>query len=536
MNERLKEIEQRFKKARDDRSQYDNYIDTAFRYSVPQRRIYLEASNKMKPNPEIYDSTAVVGTQRFATKLQSMLVPTAQTWMKFENGSATKGNDDANTRQLQLDDDTETFFDELKHSNFDTQVAEAFQDLAVTTGAILVQPSPIGSHSAVTFKAVPITELYVETPSNGAINTAWRVYKIRVADIESTYPGAKLTEKMQAELSKDPNYIIDITESVIFRVKENQYDVDICYMKEDAFLRQTVEDTSPWVIFRENVVPGASLGFGRILRVLPDIKMVNKIKELVIKGGSIAVGGTFTAHDDGVLNPYNVRLRPGGVIPVNSNDARNPSISRLDTPTNFDWATIEIQSLQATINDVLLSNPYGSIEQTPVRSATEIASRNKDLFDSVSSSFGRMQVEFVAPMIKRVLSVLQKAGRIREDLVLDGRDVSFNFVSPLTRLQQSADIENVLEWLSIVGTMGEEVTQLTVKIEDVPKWLAEQYSVPMELVRTKEESKTAGKALQDEAQGPGGVGPDGQPLAGGMAQQEIGGGVASPGGLDPMFG
>ncbi len=263
---------------------------------------------------------------------------------------------------------------------------------------------------------------------------------------------------------------------------------------------------------------------------------MNKIKELVIKGGSIAVGGTFTAHDDGVLNPYNVRLRPGGVIPVNSNDARNPSISRLDTPTNFDWATIEIQSLQATINDVLLSNPYGSIEQTPVRSATEIASRNKDLFDSVSSSFGRMQVEFVAPMIKRVLSVLQKAGRIREDLVLDGRDVSFNFVSPLTRLQQSADIENVLEWLSIVGTMGEEVTQLTVKIEDVPKWLAEQYSVPMELVRTKEESKTAGKALQDEAQGPGGVGPDGQPLAGGMAQQEIGGGVASPGGLDPMFG
>jgi len=533
MDDRLKEIEQRLKKARADRSQYDNYIDTAFRYSIPQRRIYLEAQNKMKPNPELYDSTAVVGTQRFATKLQSMLVPTAQTWMKFENGSDIPDGDEADSRQLQLDKDTETFFDELKHSNFDTQVAESFQDLAVTTGAILINPAPIGSHSAVVFKAVPINELYVEVPSSGAITTAWREYTIRVADIESTYPGAKLNEKYEREVAKDPNATCKVTESVIFRIKENQYDVDICDMKTDYFFRQTVEETSPWVIFRENVVPGASLGFGRILRVLPDIKMVNKIKELVVKGGSIAVSGTFTAHDDGVLNPYNVRLRAGGVIPVNSNDARNPSIARLDTPTNFDWATIEIQALQATINDVLLSNPYGSIEQTPVRSATEIASRNRELFDSVSSSFGRMQVEFVAPTIKRVLAVLQKAGRIREDLVLDGRDVSFNFISPLTRLQQSADIENVLEWLSIVGTMGEEVTQLTVKIEDVPRWLAEQYSVPQELVRTQSEAQSAGKVAQDQAMPP--IGPDGQPLAGGMVPSETPG-VASPGGLDPMFG
>jgi len=258
--------------------------------------------------------------------------------------------------------------------------------------------------------------------------------------------------------------------------------------------------------------------------------MVNKIKQLTIQGGSIAVSGTFTAHDDGVLNPYNVRLRAGGVIPVNSNDPRNPSIARLDTPTNFDWGNMEIADLRATINDMLLSNPYGSIEATPVRSATEIAARNRELFDSVSSSFGRMQTEFIAPVIKRSVYLMQKAGRIRDDFVLDGKDASYDFVSPLTRLQQSADIENVLEWLSILGTFGEETLQLSANMDKVPAWLADQYSIPQELVKTAEQQqKTVETGM---AMGMGGEQAD--PLA--PPDTSGGVGVASAGGLEPVYG
>ncbi len=531
--EKLKKIKERFQKARADRSQYENYIDTAFRYSIPQRRIYLEAQNKLRPNPEVYDSTAVIGAQRFSTKMQSMLVPTAQKWMNFEPGSDVQDQAEKDEIQLQLDVATDTFFDEIKHSNFDMQVAESFQDLSVTTGALLINPAPLGSHSAVTFKAVPINELFIETPSDGYPRTVFREYNMRLDEVTTTYVGAKISPKHEKELSKDPNAKVKVTEACIYDRLADSYEISIVDMAEEWEFLTYTDDTSPWVVFRENVVPGTALGFGRVLRVLPDIKTLNKVVELTLKGGAIAVSGTFTAHDDGVLNPYNVRLRPGGVIPVNTNDPRNPSIARLDTPTNFDWANLEIQQLQARINDVLLSNPYGSIEQTPVRTATEIAARNSDLFDSVSSSFGRMQTEFVGPVIKRVTAILQKAGRLPEDIVLDGRVTSFKFVSPLTRLQQSADIENVLEWLSVVGTLGEEVTNITVKMEDVPRWLARQYAVPMELVRTQNEAQQAGESVV-AAQQPQ-VDASGQPIAGGVNPQDIGGGVATPGGLEGIY-
>jgi len=530
----VKEIKQRFKNARDERAQVETYIDSAFRYTVPQRRIYIESQNKMRPNPEIYDSTAVIGVQRFATKMQSMLVPTSQTWMKFKDGSNYEKDEGHAERQEQYDKDTDVFFEEIKHSNFDTQVAESFQDLAITTGAILINPSPVGSQSCIQFKAVPIHELYVENPSDGHIRTAFREYEIRLDKVTETYVGAKLSPKHEKVLSKDPNATVRITESCIYSPLTDTSDVDITDMAEEWQFLSLVEPVSPWVIFRENVVAGVALGFGRVLRVLPDIKTVNKIKQLILQAGSIAVSGTFTASDDGVLNPYNVRLRAGGVIPVNSNDPRNPSIARLDTPTNFDWGMIETQQLQATINDMLLSNPYGSIEQTPVRSATEIASRNRELFDSVSSSFGRMQTEFIAPVIKRSTYLMKQAGRIGDNVLLDGRETSFDYVSPLTRLQQSADIENVLEWLSVVGTFGEETLQLSANMDKVPAWLGEQYSVPQELIKTPEaqqQTVEAGIAMNAGTEG-GGAQMLAPPDTSGGVGVATGGGT---GGLDPMY-
>jgi len=516
-------IESRFQKAKADRAEYDTYMDTGFRYSVPQRRIYLETQNKMRPNPEIYDSTAVIGVQKFASKLQSMLVPTMQTWMKFKDGNDYDSKDQAYAdRQSQYDKDTKIFFDELKMSNFDIQVAESFQDLAVTTGALLINPSPLGSPNAVTYKAIPIYQLYVENPDDGLIRNVWRQHTMRIDEIEMTYVTATLSARHKEELLKNPNATVEVTESCIYDYKTNTYDVDVVDMKSKHYFKQIVEDESPWVVFRENVVAGSVMGFGRVMRVLPDIQMLNKVKQLMVQGGSMAISGTFTAHDDGVLNPYNVRLRAGAVIPVNSNDSQNPSIRRLDTPTNFDWGNMEIAQLQETINTILLSNPFGSIDSAPVRSATEIASRNKDLFDTMASSFGRMQVEFIHPVIRRTTYLLKKAGRIGDHVVLNGKETSVDFISPLTRLQQSADVENVLEWLAILGSYGEETLQLGANMDAVPAWLAEQYSIPQVLVKTQE---AQGEAVSAKAE------MDVLAQGGGIAPPELG--EVSVGGLDP---
>lgn len=492
---KLTDLKARFEVARSDRTQYDNYIDTAYRYSIPQRRVYLEAQNKLAPNPEIYDDTAVIGVQKFASKMQTMLVPSQQNWMKLSAGSDIP-KDERDGMQEKYDNQSDIFFEELAHSNFDTQVAESFQDLAISTGALIINPAPIGSKSSVHFQAVPVSEFFPEKAPGDSLKNMFREHKMHISKIKKFYPEAVLNAQHNTALEKDPVAEITILESCIYDVKTDLYTITVLDPEIDHQFLERIEDVSPWVVFRENVVAGAALGFGRIMRVLPTIKSLNKVVELTLKGGSMAVSGTFTAADDGVLNPYNVRLRPGGVIPVLSNDVRSPSIARLDTPTSYDWSAMLTEDMRSRINEILLANPYGQVDTTPVRSATETVARGKDFFDSVASSFGRMQVEFVSPVIRRVAYILAKAG-VMEPFNINGRETSFKFISPLSRLQQTADVENVIEWMSMVASMGEELMQTTVKMEAIPGWLGEKYGVPQELMRTKEEMAGVVKAAND---------------------------------------
>ena len=37
---------------------------------------------------------------------------------------------------------------------------------------------------------------------------------------------------------------------------------------------------------------------------------------ILLKNASLAISGIYTAADDGVLNPNNIKITPGAIIPV----------------------------------------------------------------------------------------------------------------------------------------------------------------------------------------------------------------------------
>ncbi len=91
-------------------------------------------------------------------------------------------------------------------------------------------------------------------------------------------------------------------------------------------------------------------------------------------------------------------------------------------------------------NETFLANPYGSIEQTPVRSATEIAAREADLFQSTAAAFGRLQTEFLEKFMKRVVYILKSNGKI-PDLKVDGKETTIKFTSPFAKMQGSEHVK-----------------------------------------------------------------------------------------------
>ena len=100
--------------------------------------------------------------------------------------------------------------------------------------------------------------------------------------------------------------------------KDGEYALNVM-IGDDVIYEEGFGESTPFIVGRTTVIPGEVYGRGPLMRVLPDIKTLNKMAENSLKSAALAVAGVWTATDDGVINPYSITLAPGVVIPVGSN-------------------------------------------------------------------------------------------------------------------------------------------------------------------------------------------------------------------------
>ena len=364
---------------------------------------------------------------------------------------------------------------------------EALQDVGISTGIITCEEGD-GVESSLTFDSIAIEDVALEQSPNGMIENLYRTFKIKVRDIETDIQGAKLSTLLQKKLSDDDNAQVELVECVV-KNKDRKYEHTIYHEEDKSILLDIVDDSSPYIVFRERVTSKGVYGMGRIIQLLQDIKVLNKISEMDLKNAGLAISGVYTAADDGVLNPYNVKLIPGTIIPVASNNNAAPSLRPLERSGDFQIAQIKIDQKQELINKTLFGMPLGSITRTPVRTATEVDARSNETFEMTSAAFSRFQTELLERLIKRMVDVLQKSGKIAP-IVVDGKEITIKFTSPMAKQQDRVDVGVITEYAQVLATTGippEEIAKY-VKFEEIPGYIGENMGLPSKLLRTEEES------------------------------------------------
>ena len=111
-------------------------FEECYEYALPQRESFYTESIGRRRSDRIFDETAVVGVQEFASRLQSGIVPNYARWADFVAGSEIPKNEQREVNLL-LDQVTEYVFEILQNSNFSQEVHETFLDCAVGTGVLL---------------------------------------------------------------------------------------------------------------------------------------------------------------------------------------------------------------------------------------------------------------------------------------------------------------------------------------------------------------------------------------------------------------
>ena len=77
-------ILQKYKEAVSIKDHWREKFEEAYEYCLPNRESFYEESPGQKRTDKIFDETAVVGVQEFASRLQAGITPTFARWQTFK--------------------------------------------------------------------------------------------------------------------------------------------------------------------------------------------------------------------------------------------------------------------------------------------------------------------------------------------------------------------------------------------------------------------------------------------------------------------
>ena len=466
---------------------FRSLYEEAYEFALPQRNLYdgyyeggVGGQKKMN---RVFDSTAINSTQRFANRMQSGIFPPQRKWCRLEPGSDIPA-DRKQEAQLALDVYTERMFDTLKQSNFDVAIGEFLLDLSVGTAVMMIQPGD--DVNPVNFIPVPQYLVAFEEGADGQVDNVYRRMRIKGEVLQKQWPDVKIPQELQIRIDNKPTDELELIEAVVQDQKRGDYCYHVIEKKSKTELVYRRMDTSPWVVSRYSKVAGEIYGRGPLITALPDIKTLNKTKELILKNASLAISGVYTAADDGVLNPNTVRIMPGAIIPVARNGGpQGESLKALPRSGDFNVAQLVTDDLVKNIKRILLDESLPP-DNMSARSATEVVERMKELSQNLGSAFGRLINETMIPVVTKMLAVMNEKGLIDLPLKVNGLEIKISAAAPLAQAQAMEEVEKVMQYAQIAQQAGPEA-MTTLKIPKMMDFIAEQLGVPQSILTTEME-------------------------------------------------
>jgi hypothetical protein len=484
-----------FERARERRQPWEPLWRECYTYALPQRGLGLgaEFAAGRRYNETLFDGTAPDAVEQLAASLLAELTPPWSQWFGFRPGHDVRPKDRPALATF-LEDATGRVRGHFARSNFAVEIHQCFLDLVtIGTATLLFQEAPVGEASAFRFAAVPAAEMYIDGDQNGQIRHFYRASSLTLAGLRGRFPDARLPPSFAETCEREPDRQQDVVEAVVRQGEGYHYAAFLPEAADgaatDAPLAEGWFEQPPFLTFRWTKGAGELYGRSPVMTALPDVKTANKVVELILKNASIAVTGIWLADDDGVLNPANIKLVPGSIIPKAVGSA---GLTPLQAPGRFDVSQLVLDDLRSRIRHTLLTDRLGPVAGRKM-TATEVLERSSEMTRLLGAMFGRLQAELMNPLLHRAVAILRRRGELPGH-VLDGRAAELQSRSPLARIQAREDVRDVILWLETVTRLGPQAAQV-LNLAEATRWLATMLGVPDELVTEDEPGAAAVTAL-----------------------------------------
>lgn len=479
----------RFQKAKTHRDQFASMWQDIYDYTMPSRQGFYSMTVGDERSEIIYDETALVALDDFTSAMQQGMTPQFEQWFRLEPGEdipdAARGR-----MQSELDEVGRYIWEMIAASNFGTEGQEVYTDMGLGWSCQLIEEGR--DASPLKFKTIPQCHSYFDSGPFGSVDGVFRVRNnVKISEIRTLYPKAKLSDTLQGKMQGNPDATTNLVEAT-YRDWDVQETETYCYQVVETEGKTLLieeefrgEGSKPFITPRWSVAAGEAYGRGPLVRALPAIRTVNLVTEMILENAQMAISGIWQIEDDGSINTDTVEIVPGALYPKGPDSAGLENIAQAG---NFNVADLIIANQQENIRRALFAEDSGGdISKTP-RSALEVGDRRRRLANRIGGSFGRMIYEYSDPVVRRVVYLLKKQGKL-ELPKLDGREIKIVSRSPLARAQRLDDIDRLRGFVSDLAAMLGDPRLLPAYVDDerLASELQQSYEVPYDLLRTRDD-------------------------------------------------
>jgi hypothetical protein len=266
--------------------------------------------------------------------------------------------------------------------------------------------------------------------------------------------------------------------------------------KEKHILDEGGFDEMPYMVSRWAKATGEIFGRSPAMSALPDIKMLQEMMKTTIKAAQKIVDPPLLVPDDGVLGP--VRTIPGGL-----NYYRASSGARITPLLTGGNIPISFEMMEDVRNRIRMTFYLDQLQfqGSPQMTATEVIERTERTLRLLGPTLGRLQSEFLGPMIDRIFGVLSRSKRLPPaPESLEGAELKIEYVSPLARAQRQSETQGIMRTLELAGPVAQfdPDTIRAIKGVDMLRYIANLNGVPPKLMET-DDNIQAEKQAEAEA-------------------------------------
>ena len=491
-------------------------------YRTPWENLWQDCGEYVNPNrgdfstiryradtaryDKIYDTTAPLANENLASGLHGFLTSPSQRWFSLSTFD-DEINEEYEVKQW-LNKTTNILYDKvfnIPDSNFNSQAHELYLDLgSFGTAVMMVQDNP---GSGISFRTFHLADCYIQENDSGFVDTLYRRYKRTGRQLMERF-GDAVPEKIIKISQKDPYrefeviHAVEPSESYGEPIKKpTKKAFKSCYilLEEKTLLEEGGFDEFPYMVPRWSKVAGEIYGRSPSMTSLPDIKMVNAMMKTIIKAAQKLTDPPLLVPDDGFILP--VRTVPGGLNFYRSGtqDRIEPLETKGRPDIGFDLLNNRREHIRAAFHVDWMQMP--DQKGSPNMTATEVVARQEEKMRLMGPMIGRLQVEFLGPLIDRVFRIMLRKKQIPEAPgILEGQEMKILYTSPLARAQKSGQLMTITRLFESMVPLFQAKPDLldNMNTDETFRYFHHLLDAPAKILNTKEKVEEERQQRQEQ--------------------------------------